>query len=69
MDEQTVDRLIEQAKAFYELSLEYLSSPEILFQLGIIAVAVVPAWFVSGFVERKIEGLVRRIHGMRGLLR
>ncbi|MGK7296944.1 MAG: mechanosensitive ion channel family protein, partial [Candidatus Wenzhouxiangella sp. M2_3B_020] len=47
----------------------YLSSPEILFQLGIIAVAVVPAWFVSGFVERKIEGLVRRIHGMRGLLR
>lgn len=69
MDKETIDRLIEQATAFYELSLEYLSSPEILFQLGIIIGAVVPAWFLSGFVERKIEGAVRRIHGMRGLLR
>ena len=52
-----------------ELSLEYLSSPEVLFQLGIIAVAVIFAWFLSGFVEKKIEKVVRRIHGMRGLLR
>ena len=69
MDEETVNQLVEKAQAFYELSLEYLSSPEILFQLAIIAVAVVPAWFLSGFVEKKIEGAVRRIHGMRGLLR
>ena len=69
MDEETFDRLVEQAKVFYELSLEYLVSPEVLFQLGIIAVAVIPAWFLSGFVEKKIEGAERRIHEMRGLLR
>ncbi|MDX1626611.1 MAG: mechanosensitive ion channel, partial [Wenzhouxiangellaceae bacterium] len=69
MDDETIDQIVEQGKAFYEVLLEYLSSPEILLQLGIIAVAVVPAWFLSGYVEKKIEGLVRRIHGMRGLLR
>jgi len=69
MDEETIDRLVEQAKAFYELSLAYLSSPEVLFQLAIIVVAVVPAWFLSGLVEKKLEGIVRRIHGMPGLLR
>jgi len=69
VNEQTIDRLIEQAKAFYALSLEYLSSPEVLFQIGIIAIAVIPAWFLSSLVEKKIEGAVRRIHGMRGLLR
>ena len=69
MDEQTIDRLVERATAFYELSLDYLSSPEILYQLGIIVVAVVPGWLLAGLVEKKIEGAVRRIHGMRGLLR
>ena len=69
MDEETVNQLVERAQAFYELTLAYLSSPAILFQLGIIVVAVVAAWFLSGFVEKKIEGAVRRIHGMRGLLR
>ncbi|MDT8408415.1 MAG: mechanosensitive ion channel [Wenzhouxiangellaceae bacterium] len=69
MDDETIDRLVEQAKAFYELSLAYLSSPEVLFQLGIIAVAVIPAWMLSGLVEKKIEGVARRIHGMPGLLR
>jgi len=69
VDEQTIDQLVERAIAFYELSLEYLSSPEVLFQLGIIAVAVIPAWLIARLVEKKIEGAVRRIHGMRGLLR
>jgi len=69
MDEATIDRLVEQAKAFYELSLAYLGSSEVLFQLGIIVVAVVPAWILSALVEKKIEGAVRRIHGMPGLLR
>ena len=69
MDEETIERLVEQSQAFYEVSLGYLSSPEVLFQLGIIAVAVVLGWFLSGLVEKKIEGAVRRIHGMRGLLR
>lgn len=69
MDEETVSQLVEKARALYELSLAYLSSPAILFQLGIIVVAVVAAWFLSRLVEKKIEGAVRRIHGMRGLLR
>jgi small-conductance mechanosensitive channel len=69
VDEETVDRLLEQAKAWYELSLGYLSSPEVLFQLGIIVIAIVPAWLLSGLVEKKIESAVRRIRGMPGLLR
>lgn len=69
MDEETLNNLIERTKVFYQLSLDYLSSPEVLYQLGIIVVAVIPAWFLAGYVEKKIEGLVRRIHGMRGLLR
>ena len=69
MDDESIEQLVEQAKTFYEVSLEYLSSPEILFQLGIIIVAVVPAWFLSGFVEKKLESQVRRIRGMPGLLR
>jgi small-conductance mechanosensitive channel len=69
VDQETIDRLVEEARAFYEVAAQYLSSPEVLFQFAIIAVAVVPAWVLSGFVEKKIEGLVRRIHGMRGLLR
>ena len=69
MDEETLDKLTAHAKEFYELAYEYLSSPDVLFQLGIILAAVIPAWLVSKFVERKIEGVVRRIHGMRGLLR
>jgi len=62
-------RLLEQAKALYELLCGYLSSPEVLFQLGIIVIAIVPAWLLSGLVEKKIEGAVRRIRGMPGLLR
>lgn len=69
MDEESVDRLVEQAMSFYELSLEYLTSPEVFFQLVIIAIAVVPAWILSRLVEKKIEDLVRRIRGMPGLLR
>ena len=69
MDEQTIDRLIENGRAFLELSIAYLSSPGILFQIAIIAIVVIPAWFLSGFIEKKLEGAVRRIHGMPGLLR
>ena len=62
-------RLLEQAKALYEVSLGHLSSPEVLIQLGVIGAAVIPAWLLSGLVEKKIEGAVRRIRGMPGLLR
>jgi len=62
-------RLLEHAKALYEVSLGHLSSPEVLIQLGVIGAAVIPAWLLSGLVEKKIEGAVRRIRGMPGLLR
>ncbi len=65
----TVDKLIERAQEFYEVSIDYLSTPDILFQLGIIVVLFVPAWFLSGIVEKKLEGAARRIRGMPGLLR
>jgi len=69
VDEASIDQLVEQANTFYEISLAYLSSPEVLFQLGIIVAVVVPAWLLSRVFEKKIEGAVRRIHGMPGLLR
>jgi len=69
VDEETLERLMDQSRAFYELSLNYLSSPDVLYQLGLITLAVVPAWFLSKLVEKRIEGAVRKIHGMRGLLR
>jgi len=69
LSEDSINRLIAQAQSFYELSADYLSSPVILYQLGIIALAVLPAWFIGGFVEKKLEGVIRRIHGMRDLLR
>lgn len=69
MNEETIDRLVGHAKGFYEMSLAYLSSSEVLFQFGIIVVAIIPAWILSGLVEKKLEDAVRRIHGMPGLLR
>lgn len=69
MDKVHFERLLAQAQSFFELSLAYLSSAEVLIQLAIIVVAVVPAWLLSRVVEKKLEGAVRRIHGMPGLLR
>ena len=69
MDDEKLDQWIERLGDLYVLVVDYFGSPEVLFQLGIIIVAVVPAWLLSGMVEKRIEGAVRRIHGMRGLLR
>jgi small-conductance mechanosensitive channel len=69
MEDDTIEQLAEQARTIFEVVYNYLDSPEVLFQIGIIIAAVVPAWFVAGFVEKKIENAVRRIHGMRVLLR
>jgi small-conductance mechanosensitive channel len=69
LDEQTISRLSERLQAFAQAASEYLSSPDVLYQLAIILLAVLPAWFIGGLVEGKLEGLVRRIHGMRDVLR
>jgi len=69
LNEETIQRLIERAEALYQAVLVYLSSPDVLYQLAIIIAMVIPAWFIGGLVEKKLENLVRRIHGMRHLLR
>jgi len=69
LDEEAIVRLSERFSAFFELAFEYFSSPTVLFQLGIIVAAVIPAWFLAKFVEKRLEGLIRRIHGMRDVLR
>jgi small-conductance mechanosensitive channel len=69
MEDDTIEQLTEQARTIFEVVYNYLDTPEVLFQIGIIIAAVVPAWFVAGFVEKKIENAVRRIRGMRVLLR
>jgi small-conductance mechanosensitive channel len=69
LDEQSLSQLIERLDAFRVLVVDYLSSPVVLYQIIIILAAVVPAWFIGGLVEKKLEGLVRRIHGMRDVLR
>jgi hypothetical protein len=65
----TLDKLVERARDFYQVAIDYLGTPDILFQLGLIAALFVPAWFLSGIVEKRIEGAARRIRGMPGLLR
>lgn len=69
MEEETIEQLVEEAQSIYQIAFGYLSSPEVIFQLGIIAALVLPAWLLSRVVEKKLEGQVRRIQGMPGLLR
>jgi small-conductance mechanosensitive channel len=49
--------------------VEYLSDPQILFQLAIIAILFLPAWLLSLRVEPKLEARARLIKGRRTLLR
>ena len=63
--DQIVNFLIEYGK----LALEYLSETTILIQLGLIALLFPPAWFLSNWVEPKLEARARTIKGMPGLLR
>ena len=63
--DQIVNILIE----YGTLALEYLSETTILIQLGLIALLFPPAWFLSNWVEPKLEARARTIKGMPGLLR
>jgi small-conductance mechanosensitive channel len=69
LDEENISQLMERLEAFRALTVGYLSSPDILYQLAIILAVVIAGWFVGGLVEKRLEGLVRRIHGMRDVLR
>jgi small-conductance mechanosensitive channel len=64
-----LDQISAQVVAYADLAIDYLSRPEILFQLILVAVLFVPAWFLSTRVEPGLEQRVRQISGMPGLLR
>ena len=63
------EELKAQALEYWELVVGYVSHPELLFQLGLIAVLFLPAWFLSTRVEPLLEKQARKIKGMPGTLR
>ena len=63
------DELKARALEYWNIAVEYLSHPELLFQLGLIALLFLPAWFLSNRVEPLLETQARKIKGMPGTLR
>jgi small-conductance mechanosensitive channel len=64
-----VDRIRSLAIEYGQLAIDYLGQTTILVQLGLIALLFLPAWFLSGWIEPKLEARARGIKGMPGLLR
>ncbi len=64
-----MDELTALATRYYDIVVDFLSRPEILYQLGIIAVLFLPSWLLSTRVEPKLEARARTIRGMPGVLR
>ncbi|MDH3846615.1 MAG: mechanosensitive ion channel [Gammaproteobacteria bacterium] len=64
-----MEELKAQALEYWEIAVEYLSHPELLFQVGLIVVLFLPAWFLSTRVEPLLEQQARKIRGMPGTLR
>ena len=52
-----------------QLAIDTLSQPQILWQLAAIGVLFIPAWFLSSWIEPRLEQRARGIKGMPGLLR
>ena len=63
------DELKAQALEYWQVAVEYLSHPELLFQLGLIALLFLLAWLLSKRVEPALETQARKIKGMPGTLR
>ena len=63
------EELEAKALEYWGIAVEYLGHPELLFQIGLIAVLFVPAWFLSNRVEPLLEKQARKIKGMPGTLR
>jgi len=64
-----LEQLKAQALEYWEVAVGYLSHPELLFQLALIPLLFVPAWFLSNRVEPLLEKQARKIRGMPGTLR
>ena len=58
-----------QVLEYWQIAVEYVSHPELLFQVGLIVVLFLPAWFLSTRVEPRLEEQARKIKGMPGTLR
>ena len=63
------EELKAKALEYWQITVEYLSHPELLFQIGLIALLFLPAWFLSTRVEPLLEKQARKIKGMPGTLR
>ena len=63
------EELKAQALEYWQVAIQYLSHPQLLFQLGLIALLFLPAWFLSNRVEPVLEAQARKIKGMPGTLR
>ena len=64
-----MDELTELATRYFDIVVDTMSRPEILYQLGIIVVLFLPSWLLSTRVEPKLEERARTIKGMPGVLR
>jgi small-conductance mechanosensitive channel len=64
-----IEELKARALEFWDFAVEYVSHPELLFQLGLIVLLFLPAWFLSIRVEPLLEKQARKIKGMPGTLR
>ena len=64
-----LEQLKAQALEYWQVTVEYVSHPELLFQVGLVVVLFLPAWFLSTRVEPLLETQARKIKGMPGTLR
>jgi small-conductance mechanosensitive channel len=63
------DEITAFALEYGQLAIEYLGSPAVLTQLGLIVVLFLPALLLSNRVEPLLEERARGIKGMPGMLR
>ncbi len=64
-----MERIEELLTRMVRVTADYLGQIDILFQIGLIALLFLPAWLLSRVVEPRLENEVRRITGMREVLR
>ncbi len=64
-----IEELKARALEYWNIFVEYVSHPELLFQVGLIALLFLLAWFLSNRVEPLLEKQARKIKGMPGTLR
>jgi small-conductance mechanosensitive channel len=64
-----LDKIVAFARDNGQLAVEYLASPAVLTQLGLIVVLFLPALLISRRLEPLLEARARNIKGMPGLLR